>query len=931
MAPPTEPARAPRPATFIPEVVQTSATDCGPAAMKSVLAGMGLRIEYRRLREACQTDVDGSSIDKLEELAVQLGADAEQMMLPLDHVFLPESRALPAIIVSLTPGGRPHFLVVWKRVGAFVQVMDPASGRHWTTVEALRSRLFVHTTPVPAEAWRAWAGSEQATRALHRRLRELGASDAQQLVDAALSQRSWRSLATLDAAARAVEAVARGGGVRRGRAARALVRAMIDQHDAGTVTIPDIYWSVRELPAGDRPGPAPTTDQEAPAEQVLLTGAVLLRFAGWREGLAPGAGHDEARAVDTSKLSPDLVSALAAPDLNPGGALRSLLRADPVNVPLLALCGLVLATAGRVTQALMLRAVLELGRDLVTVKQRVLGMLLMAAFALVLALLQLPISVGLLGIGRRLEIRLRKAYLESLPTIEDRYFQSRLASDMASRCHAIQGMRTLPTVVAQFVTTSLEALATAGALIWAAPAQWPITVALLGVTLLLPFVAQLFFFERDMRVQTHTGALTVFILDALLGLSAMRIHGAERSLRRGQESMLVEWTRARLALQKLSVAFEGLLATGSYGLVVLLVFGYLKGHSKASLVLLLVFWALRFPAIGQRLLVLTRAYPSMMNRVRRLLEMVDNAAPDSAPDASSTAISATPATAAAVSREAGPQPAGADPRGVAIALANVQVKGGGNVLLNKVSVEIQAGEHVAIVGPSGAGKSTLVGLLLGWLRPVKGSLTVDGRPLDQQALDELRRVTAWVDPAIQLWNQSLLDNLRYGNDSSRTWSLDEALRAADLHDILEALPGGLQTALGEGGGLVSGGQGQRVRLARAMLRTNVRLAILDEAFRGLDRERRARLMKEARRLWSHVTLLCVSHDVVQTCDFDRVLVIENGRLVENGPPQELLSNPDSRYARLVRADEDNHRALWRGGAWRNWRLAQGRLEERAEA
>jgi len=90
-------------------------------------------------------------------------------------------------------------------------------------------------------------------------------------------------------------------------------------------------------------------------------------------------------------------------------------------------------------------------------------------------------------------------------------------------------------------------------------------------------------------------------------------------------------------------------------------------------------------------------------------------------------------------------------------------------------------------------------------------------------------------------------------------------------------------------------------------------------------------MKEARKLWADVTLLCVSHDVVQTCDFDRVLVIENGRLVENGPPQELLSNPDSRYARLVRADEDNHRALWRGGAWRNWRLAQGRLEERAEA
>jgi len=899
--------------------------------MKSVLAGMGLRIEYRRLREACQTDVDGSSIDKLEELAVQLGADAEQMMLPVDHVFLQESGALPAIIVSLTPGGRPHFLVIWRRVGPFVQVMDPATGRHWSTVTALRARLLVHTTPVPAEAWRAWAGTEQATLALRHRLRELGVPDAQGLLDAACADPGWRSLATLDAATRAVAAVVQGGGVRRGRAAGALVRSMIDRQRAGAVAIPDIYWSVRELPA-QAPAVNPGDDADLPAEQVLLKGAVLLRFAGWRDGMAPQLVSAEGRARDLGKLSPDLASALAAPDVQPGRALRNLLKADPVDVPLLVLCGLVLATAGRVTQALMLRAVLELGRDLVTVKQRVLGMLLMAAFALVLALIQLPISVGLLGIGRRLEIRLRKAYLESLPKIEDRYFQSRLASDMASRCHAIQGMRTLPTVVAQFVTTSLEALATAGALIWAAPAQWPITVALLAVTLLLPFVAQLFFFERDMRVQTHTGALTVFILDALLGLSAIRIHGAERSLRRGQESLLVEWTRARHALQKLSVAFEGLLATSGYGLVVLLVFSYLKGNSKASLVLLLVFWALRFPAIGQRLLVLTRAYPSMMNRVRRLLEMLENAEAETAPGARHAA--ATPeGTAPVASGDSGNGEVllGDPPRGVAVTLEGVQVKGGGNVLLNKVSVQIDAGEHVAIVGPSGAGKSTLVGLLLGWLRPAKGVVKVDGRPLDQQALEQLRRATAWVDPAIQLWNQSLLDNLRYGNDSSRTWSLDEALRAADLHDILEALPGGLQTALGEGGGLVSGGQGQRVRLARAMLRTNVRLAILDEAFRGLDRERRARLMKEARKLWSKTTLLCVSHDVVQTRDFDRVLVIENGRLVENGPPQELLSNPASRYAQLVRADEENHRALWRGGAWRNWRLAQGQLEERAEA
>lgn len=168
--------------SIIPEVVQTSATDCGPACMKAVLAGMGLALDYRALREACQTDVDGSSVDTLEELAQQLGLDAEQIMLPLDHVFLPEARALPAIIVTLTAGGRPHFVVLWSRVGPFVQLMDPASGRHWVRVSTLARRLYQHTTLVPAAGWREWASSDEAVATLRRRLAQLGARDASALL-----------------------------------------------------------------------------------------------------------------------------------------------------------------------------------------------------------------------------------------------------------------------------------------------------------------------------------------------------------------------------------------------------------------------------------------------------------------------------------------------------------------------------------------------------------------------------------------------------------------------------------------------------------------------------------------------------------------------------------------------------------------------------
>ena len=899
--------------TVIPEVIQISATDCGPAAIKSVFAGMGLELNYRLLREACQTDVDGTSIVTLDEVASQLGLDAEQVMLPLDHVFLPEAHALPAIIVTLTAGGRPHFVVLWRRIGPFVQVMDPAAGRHWTRVETLLSTFYQHTTSAPAAAWREWAGSEEAVATFERRLLDLGVASAKALIAKALEDPSYQSIAMLDAATRAVDAVVRAGAIRRGRAAGGLVQSMIARAESGEVPIPDSYWSVRPNPEAE--------------DELLLTGAVLLRFRGWKSDAARG---EAAAAAGPSPMNSELATALVAAQASPAQTLLRLLREDPRTIPLLITAGLVIATFGRLLQALMLRAMLDLGRDLGTLEQRAGGLLVLAGIALSLLLLQIPITLGLLGIGRRLEVRLRKAYFEKLPKTEDRYFQSRLASDMASRCHNLQAMRNLPVLIAQGITISLEVMSTAAALIWAAPGAWGIALALTAATLLLPLFAQGLFFEPDMRVQTHAGALSSFILNALLGLTPIRIHGSERSLRRGQEAMLVEWTKSRYWLQALSVGFEGVLMVVSYALVVLLVYSYLQSSDRASLILLVVFWALRFPILGQRLLVLTRTFPSAMNRVRRLLDIIGDIEPQPA-QAQGPALEVEPELGATPPSEA-PGGAGMAPvaaRGVAITMERVRIKGGGHTILDKVSLDIAAGEHVAVVGVSGAGKSTLVGLLLGWLRPARGEIRVDGELLDQPAIERLRRVTAWVDPAISIWNQSLIDNLRYGNDATHGWALDATLKGAEMLDILEALPAGLQTSLGEGGGLVSGGQGQRVRLARAMLRSGVRLAILDEPFRGLDRDRRARLLAESRRLWANVTMFCVTHDVSHTQEFDRVLVVEGGRIVENGAPKDLLAKETSRYAELLRADIDNHKLLWSSGKWRHWWLSDGRLVEKS--
>jgi len=141
----------------------------------------------------------------------------------------------------------------------------------------------------------------------------------------------------------------------------------------------------------------------------------------------------------------------------------------------------------------------------------------------------------------------------------------------------------------------------------------------------------------------------------------------------------------------------------------------------------------------------------------------------------------------------------------------------------------------------------------------------------------------------------------------------------------------LQTDLGEGGALVSGGEGQRVRLGRAMSRRNARLVILDEPFRGLDREKRRVLMEQARELWRGATLLCITHDVGETMNFDRALVIEGGRIVEDGAPFWLAAQPESRYRQLLDTEDSVHAGLWAAADWRRLRMDGGQLvEERIE-
>ncbi len=895
-----------------PEVVQSSTMDCGPASLKCLLEGHGIRTSYGRLREACQTDVDGTSIDVLEDVARELGLEAQQVMMPPDHVLLTEAAALPAIAVIRLPSGANHFVVVWRAHGGFVQVMDPATGRRWTRSAEFLRELYQHNHPAPAQAWRKWAATEEFLGPLRRRLCTIGLrrSTADALVSSALQDTSWRGIAALDAAARMVEAMTHSNPSLGPRQACDLVQAVkvlaMSTDDSGRSMVPAAFWSVHPAMPGSIHG---LEDQEC----VIMRGAVLVRAPIGRRLAAPTTSRT-APSESSRVLSPELLAALNEPSARAGRDLLRMLKADGMLAPLFMGGAMGISAVVVLIEALLFRGLLDIGRFLALFEQRVSAMAMLMIFALAAMLLEFPIASGALRFGRRLEARMRMAFLQKIPRLNDRYFHSRLTSDMAERSHSIQALRQVPGVAMQLLRASFALMVTTAGIIWLDPRSAPVALSAAALAVFIPLVCLPLLGERAMRVRTHAGALSRFYFDALVGLLPIRAHGAQRAMRREHESLLSEWMRSSLLLQKSVVVIDIVQSLTMFGLAIWLMADHFGRSGEAGSMLLLVYWALSLPAHGQEIALLARQYPNLRSVALRVMEPLG--APEHAGAASPPSSRSNQST----------SPSAESELGIAIEMRDVSVKAAGHLILNGINLHIKPGEHLAIVGPSGAGKSSLVGLLLGWHQPATGSILVDGQPLDDARLVELRAGAAWVDPIVQLWNRSLLENLRYGAgyDLSR---LATVLQDAELVRLISELPEGLQTPLGEGGGLVSGGEGQRVRLGRAMLRDRCRLVVFDEPFRGLDRDKRIELLARARELWRHATLLCITHDISQALDFDRVLVLEHGQLIEVGAPGELRQRIDGRFRELLDCEHTILREMWAGQQWRRLLLTNGTLIE----
>ena len=216
-----------------------------------------------------------------------------------------------------------------------------------------------------------------------------------------------------------------------------------------------------------------------------------------------------------------------------------------------------------------------------------------------------------------------------------------------------------------------------------------------------------------------------------------------------------------------------------------------------------------------------------------------------------------------------------------------------------LSFQVRQGEQVALIGPSGSGKSTVIALLLGFIEPVEGSIFINGIPLTYEHHEHWRAQVSWLPQTPHLFNGTLNDNITLVKPDAKGSEIKEAISLAGLTRLIQQLPQGINTKVGTNGTRLSGGEAQRVALARAFLKDS-EVLIMDEPTANLDLELEQDLVNAIDTLRKNKTVIMIAHRLSSIQKCDRILFLENGRLVEQGSPADLMTL-DGRYAAMFAA------------------------------
>lgn len=215
-------------------------------------------------------------------------------------------------------------------------------------------------------------------------------------------------------------------------------------------------------------------------------------------------------------------------------------------------------------------------------------------------------------------------------------------------------------------------------------------------------------------------------------------------------------------------------------------------------------------------------------------------------------------------------------------------------VLSNINFLIKKGAMVGLIGPSGSGKTTLVDLILHLFEPQKGSILLDGKNISEIDINSWRQNIGYVSQDIFLTNDTIANNIRFYDESITDQDLEKYAKMANIYNFIQTLPKKFDTIIGERGIMISAGQRQRIVIARVLAR-QPRILILDEATSALDNESESQIQRVVNRLKGKITVLAIAHRLSTIMDSDKLLVLQDGKIVEQGNPKELLKNKDSYF------------------------------------